>query len=80
MSAMFEVMLGNAFMMSPQALRFAMVASVAMAEGGVATPRVLQASLIAPYVDGFTFVQALRKREVASKVSIMDFPHQIDLA
>jgi hypothetical protein len=62
MSVMFEVMLGDAFLMAPKALRFAMVASVAFAEGGTATPRVLQASLIAPYVDGFTFVQGLRKR------------------
>lgn len=62
MSTMFDVTLGDAFMMDPGALRFAMVASVAMMEGGQATPRVLQASLIAPYVDGFRFVQTLRQR------------------
>jgi hypothetical protein len=61
MSTMFDITMGDAFMMSPRALRFAMVASVAIMEGGQATPRVLQASLIAPYVDGFRFVQALRQ-------------------
>ena len=62
MSTMFEVMNGNAFLIDASALRFMMVASVAIAEGGQATPRVLQASLVAPYVDGYRFVQALRKQ------------------
>lgn len=62
MSTMFEVMNGNAFLIDAAALRFMMVASVAIVEGGQETPRVLQASLVAPYVDGYRFVQALRRR------------------
>jgi len=62
MSAMFDVMSGNAFLIDASALRLMMVASVAMMEGGEATPRVLQASLVAPYVDGYRFVQALRRQ------------------
>lgn len=62
MSTMFEVMNGNAFLIDAAALRFMMVASVAIVEGGQETPRVLQASLIAPYVDGYRFVQSLRER------------------
>jgi hypothetical protein len=47
---------------TPAQLRLALVASVALSDTGHETPRVLQASLVAPYVDGFTFVQALRAR------------------
>jgi hypothetical protein len=61
-SAMFEVSLGSAFHVSERTLRMAMVASVALVEGGADTPRILQASLVAPYVDGFKFVQDLRRR------------------
>jgi hypothetical protein len=60
-SAMFEVSQGSAFMISDRALRMAMIASVALTEGAE-TPRVLQASLVAAYVDGFALVQQLRRR------------------
>jgi hypothetical protein len=61
MSAMFEVSLGSAFAVDVGQLRFAMIASVALTEGGE-TPRVLQSSLVVPYIDGFRFVQSLRER------------------
>lgn len=60
-SAMFEVVLGSAFDVSDGALRTILTASSAMSEVG-STPKVLQASLNAPYVDGFAFVQELRRR------------------
>lgn len=62
MSAMFDLTLGDARKVSATKLRVAMVASVAFSPSGNKTPRVLQASLIAPYVDGFRFVQELRAR------------------
>ena len=62
MSAMFDVSMGNAFAISERMLRVMMVTSVAMMEGGTDTPRVLQAALVAPYIDGFAFVQKLRER------------------
>ncbi len=62
MSAMFELTHGDARKVSVTKLRVAMVASVAFSPSGASTPRVLQASLIAPYVDGFRFVQELRER------------------
>jgi hypothetical protein len=62
MSAMFDLTMGDARKISAKKLRIAMVASVAFSPSGNKTPRVLQASLIAPYVDGFAFVQELRTR------------------
>ncbi len=62
MSAMFDLTLGDSRKISVRQLRMAMVASVAFSGTGDKTPRVLQASLIAPYVDGFRFVQELRSR------------------
>ncbi len=62
MSAMLDLTLGDARRLSVQALRRAMVTSVALSGSGGSTPRVLQASLIAPYVDGFRFVQGLRAK------------------
>jgi hypothetical protein len=61
MAAMFEVTAGSAFNVDIGKLRFAMIASVALTEGGE-TPRVLQSSLVVPYIDGFRFVQGLRER------------------
>jgi hypothetical protein len=62
MSAMFDVTLGDAFAVDTELLRLNLVASVAFSGSGATTPRVLQAALIAPYVDGFELVQALRRR------------------
>jgi hypothetical protein len=62
MSAMLDVTVGSAFRIDNDAMRMSMVASVALSESGGETPRVLQAALVAPYVDGFAFVQALRER------------------
>ena len=62
MSAMFDLTQGDARNISARQLRIAMVASVAFSGSGSKTPRVLQASLIAPYIDGFRFVQELRAR------------------
>ncbi len=59
--ATFEVIGGNAGMISDSMLKVAMVASVAMAEGSANTPRVLQAALVAPYIDGFRFVRNMRQ-------------------
>ncbi|RLB56607.1 MAG: hypothetical protein DRI90_18560 [Deltaproteobacteria bacterium] len=61
-SAMLEATEGSAFLMTTDALRFMMVASVALSPTGAQTPRVLQAALVAPYLDGFSFVQELRRR------------------
>jgi len=61
-SVMFEVSTGSAFAVSERMLRMAMIASVAFVEGGAETPRILQKALVAPYLDGFRFVQALRRR------------------
>jgi hypothetical protein len=62
MSAMFDLTVGDAALVDTEKLRLSMVASVALSGSGGTTPRVLQAALIAPYVDGFQFVQSLRKR------------------
>lgn len=52
---------GAGVRVDPDQLRLAMIAGVAFVEGET-TPRVLQLSLVAPYVDGFRFVEALRAR------------------
>jgi hypothetical protein len=59
--ATFEITLPG-MVLSQAALRFALMASLAMSEEGATTPRVLQASLVASYIDGYGFVQALRRR------------------
>jgi hypothetical protein len=61
MSAMFDVTLGSAFNVPEQALRQALALSNAVSETSAKTPHVLQESLIAPYADGFAFVQGLRE-------------------
>jgi len=60
-SAMLDVSQGDAFAVDPEALRFAFSFAAALSSVG-ATPRVLQSSLTAPYVDGFALVQELRRR------------------
>jgi hypothetical protein len=60
MSAMLDVVAGSAFGVSEQALRAMIAMSNAMSDVGATTPHILQASLAAPYTDGFAFVQRLR--------------------
>ncbi len=62
MSAMLDVVAGSAFGVSDGALRTLLAVSNAMSEVGATTPHVLQESLIAPYADGFGFVQRLREK------------------
>lgn len=62
MSAMYDVMAGSAFNVSDKLFQSLATASTALSAEGSAAPYVLQASLIAPYADGFSFVQALRTR------------------
>jgi hypothetical protein len=62
MSAMFDVMIGGAAAVNDTALRRMLALSNAVSETSVGTPHVLQESLIAPYADGFTFVQQLREK------------------
>ncbi len=59
-SAMFDVVAGSAFSVSEGALRTLLAVSNAMSDVGTTTPHVLQASLSAPYADGFAFVQRQR--------------------
>ena len=61
-STMFDVSLGSAFEISEDAVRLAFVASTLLSGVGSKTPRALSASLVAPYVDGFACIQALRQR------------------
>jgi hypothetical protein len=61
-SAMLDVTLGSAFQMTEDAVRLAFVASTLMSEVGAKTPRSINSSLVAPYVDGFACIQALRRR------------------
>ncbi|MRG94620.1 hypothetical protein [Polyangium spumosum] len=61
-SAMLDVTLGSAFKMTEDAVRLAFVAATAMSDVGQKTPRAITASLVAPYIDGFAFIQALRRR------------------
>lgn len=62
MSAMYDVVAGSAFNVSDKLFQGLATASTALSAEGSAAPYVLQASLIAPYSDGFSFVQALRIR------------------
>jgi hypothetical protein len=61
-SAMFEATGAPRGFLSVENLRRSMAASVALSATGYATPPAMQASLIAPYVDGYRFVEALRDR------------------
>lgn len=61
-STMFDVMLGSAFEMNEDAVRLAFVASTLLSEVGAKTPKAINSSLVAPYVDGFACIQALRRR------------------
>jgi hypothetical protein len=61
-SAMLDVAIGSAFAVSDGALRRMFALSTAFSTAGAKTPHALQASLIAPYSDGFALVQALRKQ------------------
>ncbi|MBW2526319.1 MAG: hypothetical protein JRI23_19210, partial [Deltaproteobacteria bacterium] len=60
--AMFDAAAGAVVVVSEEVFRMALVASTALSQSGSTTPRVLQAALIAPYVDGFSLVSALRQR------------------
>ncbi|APR83655.1 Hypothetical protein A7982_09004 [Minicystis rosea] len=60
-SAMFDVTLGSAFNVPVEAMRQALALSNAVSETSAKTPHALQESLIAPYADGFAFVQAVRE-------------------
>ena len=62
MSAMYDVVAGSAFNVSDKLFQGLATVSTALSAEGSAAPYVLQASLIAPYSDGFSFVQALRTR------------------
>ena len=61
-SAMLDVSLGSAFQMTEDQVRLAFVAATAMSDVGQKTPRAVSSSLVAPYIDGFAFIQALRRR------------------
>jgi hypothetical protein len=61
-SAMFDVVAGSAFNVNERVFSGLVAASTALSAEGVATPHVLQASLAAPYTDGFRFVQARRAK------------------
>ncbi|XXT18747.1 hypothetical protein WME94_51820 [Sorangium sp. So ce429] len=61
MSAMFDVLVGSAFQMDEATLRKLVAMSTALSSVGD-TPLVLQESLGAPYTDGFSFVQGLRRQ------------------
>lgn len=62
MSAMFDVMAGSAVSVDEGVLRRLLAASNAVSETSATTPHVLQESLIAPYADGFAFVQRQREK------------------
>jgi hypothetical protein len=62
MSAMYDVVAGSAFNVNDKLFQGLATASTALSAQGSAAPYVLQASLIAPYSDGFSFVQALRQK------------------
>jgi hypothetical protein len=61
MSAMIDVVGGSAFRISPEQLRARMASPEAVADMPDVPP-VLHAALVAPYTDGFRFVQLLRAR------------------
>jgi hypothetical protein len=59
-SAMFDVVAGSAFNVNERMFSGLVAASTALSTEGAVTPHLLQASLGAPYTDGFRFVQARR--------------------
>jgi hypothetical protein len=59
-SAMFDLTLGDAARVDEK--RFAVTARESIAQLSPDTPAVLRDTLVAPYTDGFAFVQALRRR------------------
>jgi hypothetical protein len=61
-STMLDVTIGSAFEMNEEAIRLAFVASTLLSEIGAKTPKAINSSLVAPYVDGFACIQALRRR------------------
>lgn len=61
-STMLDVMVGSAFELNEEAVRLSFVASTLMSEIGSKTPKSINSSLVAPYVDGFACIQALRRR------------------
>lgn len=61
-SAMLDVMIGSAFNMSEDAVRLTFTASTTLSEVGAKTPRAINASLVAPYTDGFSIIQEMRRR------------------
>lgn len=60
-AATFEITAPGASL-TPSVLRLALMASLALSEEGASTPPVLQAGLAASYVDGYRFVQELKRR------------------
>jgi hypothetical protein len=61
-SAMLDVTQGSALDVSDDVIRMAFFASTALSPVGGRTPKALLSSLVAPYVDGFALVQALRRQ------------------
>ena len=60
-SAGFDIAFGSAFSVDEDALQASFLLSTSMSSVGAQTPPVLIGSLIAPYTDGFSFAQALRR-------------------
>jgi hypothetical protein len=60
-SAGFDIAFGSAFSVDEDALQASFLLSTSMSTVGAQTPPVLIGSLIAPYTDGFSFAQALRR-------------------
>jgi hypothetical protein len=61
-SAMLDVVAGSAFNISEATFRRLLSASTTLSMEGLTTPHILQASLTAPYADGFSFVQQRRQK------------------
>jgi hypothetical protein len=61
-SAMLDVVAGSAFNISDTSLRRLLAVSTALSIEGITTPHILQATLTAPYADGFSFVQQRRAK------------------
>jgi hypothetical protein len=62
MSAMFDVMAGEPVEVPEDRLRALMMAAPSASGSSAATPRYLQASLVAAYADGLAFVQGRRRK------------------
>jgi len=61
-AAMFAGPDGSVAPLPVETLRLSMNASVALSAAGANTPPAMLASLVAPYIDGYRFVSALRER------------------